>query len=109
MSSFGYSDSETCICCPCLTASQVLLFITVPFFGFNLYKLGLGVDYDSNCDSDFNVSQVNSRFGNNYCFILLFRVGSWHEFLSRNFDPYKELHGKQHHNLRTLVWLLNSW
>ena len=66
MSSFGYSDSETCICCPCLTASQVLLFITVPFFGFNLYKLGLGVDYDSNCDSDFNVSQVNSRFGNNY-------------------------------------------
>jgi len=60
MSSFGYSDSETCICCPCLTASQVLLFITVPFFGFNLYKLGLGVDYDSNCDSDFNVSQVNS-------------------------------------------------
>ena len=54
MTSFGYSDSETCICCPCLPASQILLFITVPFFGFNLYKLGLGVSYDSGCSNDFN-------------------------------------------------------
>ena len=54
MTSFGYSDSETCICCPCLPASQILLFITVPFFGFNLYKLGLGVSYDSGCSSDFD-------------------------------------------------------
>ena len=23
MTSFGYSDSETCLCCPCLPASQV--------------------------------------------------------------------------------------
>ena len=40
MTAFGYSDSEVCICCPCLPASQVLLFITVPFFFFNWYKLG---------------------------------------------------------------------
>jgi len=40
MTAFGYSDSEVCICCPCLPASQVLLFITVPFFVFNWYKLG---------------------------------------------------------------------
>ena len=25
MTSFGYSDSETCLCCPCLPASQVNL------------------------------------------------------------------------------------
>jgi len=59
MTSFGYSDSETCICCPCLPASQILLFITVPFFGFNLYKLGLGVSYDSGCSSDFDQSDLN--------------------------------------------------
>ena len=26
MTSFGYSDSETCLCCPCLPASQVIMF-----------------------------------------------------------------------------------
>ena len=26
MTSFGYSDSETCLCCPCLPASQVTIF-----------------------------------------------------------------------------------
>jgi len=30
MSAFGYGDQETCICCPCMPASQVLLFLTVP-------------------------------------------------------------------------------
>jgi len=51
MTAFGYSDSEVCICCPCLPASQVLLFITVPFFFFNWYKLGVGVDYDRSCST----------------------------------------------------------
>ena len=40
MTAFGYSDSEVCVCCPCLPASQVLLVITVPFFFFNLVKFG---------------------------------------------------------------------
>jgi len=51
MTAFGYSDSEVCVCCPCLPASQILLFITVPFFFFNWYKLGLGVDYDRSCST----------------------------------------------------------
>lgn len=51
MTAFGYSDSEVCICCPCLPASQVLLFITVPFFFFNWYKLGVGVDYERSCST----------------------------------------------------------
>ena len=25
MTSFGYSESETCLCCPCLPASQVMI------------------------------------------------------------------------------------
>ena len=35
MTAFGYSDQEVCVCCPCLPASQVLLFIAVPFYFFN--------------------------------------------------------------------------
>ena len=54
MTSLGYSESETCICCPCLPASQVLLFMTLPFFGFNIYKMSIGVTYDSGCTSGFN-------------------------------------------------------
>lgn len=75
MTSFGYSESETCLCCPCLPASQVkqlystfylyerfydtkvLLLITVPFFIFNFYKLGLGVEYDVGCSSNFTNSK----------------------------------------------------
>jgi len=56
MTAFGYSDSEVCICCPCLPASQILLFITVPFFFFNWYKLGVGVDYDRSCSTSSNIS-----------------------------------------------------
>ena len=74
MTSFGYSESETCLCCPCLPASQVkqlysifylyerfydtkvLLLITVPFFIFNFYKLGLGVEYDVGCSSNYTNS-----------------------------------------------------
>lgn len=51
MTALGYSDSEVCVCCPCLPASQVLLFITVPFFFFNWYKLGVGVDYERSCST----------------------------------------------------------
>jgi len=47
----GYSDAEECVCCPCLTASQVLLFLTIPFYFFNIYKLGLGVYWDSGCST----------------------------------------------------------
>jgi len=49
LTAFGYSETEECVCCPCLTASQILLFLTVPFFFFNIYKLGLGVSYESGC------------------------------------------------------------
>ena len=41
MTAFGYSESEVCVCCPCLPASQILLVITVPFFFFNLAKFGI--------------------------------------------------------------------
>ena len=40
MTAFGYGDSEVCVCCPCLPASQVLLVVTIPFFFFNLIKFG---------------------------------------------------------------------
>ena len=62
LQSFGYGEREECVCCPCLTASQVLLFITVPFFVFNCYKLNIGVQYDNSCSfhpEDFNSSAVN--------------------------------------------------
>lgn len=49
LTAFGYSDTEECVCCPCLPASQILLFLTVPFYFFNIYKLGLGVSYESGC------------------------------------------------------------
>eukprot|EP00088_Acartia_fossae_P012643 TRINITY_DN1653_c0_g1_i4.p1 TRINITY_DN1653_c0_g1~~TRINITY_DN1653_c0_g1_i4.p1 ORF type:complete len:387 (-),score=68.67 TRINITY_DN1653_c0_g1_i4:867-2027(-) len=49
LTALGYSENEECVCCPCLTASQVLLFLAIPFFFFNFYKLGLGISYDSNC------------------------------------------------------------
>ena len=41
MTAFGYSDSEVCVCCPCLPASQILLGVVLPFFFFNLVKLGM--------------------------------------------------------------------
>ncbi|XP_023333132.1 uncharacterized protein LOC111704961 [Eurytemora carolleeae] len=49
LSALGYSETEECVCCPCLPASQVLLVLAIPFFFFNFYKLGLGVSYDSDC------------------------------------------------------------
>ena len=45
----GFGETEECVCCPCLSASQVLLVLVVPFFFFNCYKLVLGVSYDSDC------------------------------------------------------------
>jgi len=49
MTAFGYSESEVCVCLPCLPASQVLLFLTVPFFIFNFIKMGFGLSYDLSC------------------------------------------------------------
>ena len=40
MTALGYSESEVCVCCPFLPASQILLVVTVPFFIFNLIKFG---------------------------------------------------------------------
>ena len=52
LTSFGYGEREECVCCPCLPASQVLLFITVPFFVFNFYKLSVGLEYDGSCSME---------------------------------------------------------
>ena len=87
MTSLGYSDSETCLCCPCLPASQVLLFITLPFFGFNCYKLGLGVEYDLGCSSNVtelinNNAQDNSTYPCEFGFHYLVASSSvWIVFL----------------------------
>ena len=40
MKALGYGPEETCICFPCLPASQILLVITIPFYVFNWFKLG---------------------------------------------------------------------
>ena len=58
LQSLGYGEREECLCCPCLPASQVLLFITVPFFVFNWYKLTIGVQYDLSCS--FHPEDLNS-------------------------------------------------
>jgi len=59
MTSFGYGEREECVCCPCLPASQVLLFITVPFFVFNCYKLSVGLEYQYSCSRTFPSENVN--------------------------------------------------
>lgn len=51
LTALGYSDTEECVCCPCLPASQVLLVLSIPFFFFNWYKLGLGISFDSSCST----------------------------------------------------------
>jgi len=74
LTALGYSENEECVCCPCLTASQVLLFIAIPFFFFNFYKLGIGISYESGCllegyvyNSTDNVTEIYPcEFGYHY-------------------------------------------
>jgi len=57
MTAFGYAETETCVCCPCLPASQILLVLAIPFFFFNFYKLGVGVDWDWGCTKPENITE----------------------------------------------------
>ena len=63
LQSLGYGEREECLCCPCLPASQVLLFITVPFFVFNWYKLTIGLQYDYSCS--MHAEDLNSSAAGN--------------------------------------------
>ena len=56
----GYGEREECLCCPCLTASQALLFTTVPFFIFNFYKLSVGLQFEYSCTTSFDPENFNS-------------------------------------------------
>jgi len=59
LTALGYSEEEECVCCPCLPASQSLLIIMCLFFGFNWYRIGVGIHYEWGCSNDgLNVSQV---------------------------------------------------
>jgi len=58
MTALGYSNEEECVCCPCLPASQTLLIIMLLFFGFNCYRLGIGIDYERYCSNDLQKSTV---------------------------------------------------
>ena len=74
LTAMGYSESEKCICCPCMPASQILFFVMVgyvvsfdlfkrdfhsvfcSFFAFNCYRLGAGIEFLSACSDDRNSS-----------------------------------------------------
>lgn len=49
LTALGYSKSEECVCCPCLPASQILLFLMIGFFVFNCYRLGIGIESEWSC------------------------------------------------------------
>eukprot|EP00092_Neocalanus_flemingeri_P053384 GFUD01062720.1.p1 GENE.GFUD01062720.1~~GFUD01062720.1.p1 ORF type:complete len:227 (+),score=61.19 GFUD01062720.1:2-682(+) len=66
MTAFGYSDSEVCVCFPCLPASQVLLVITVPFFFFNMAKFCLGFAYEVSCSNTIQNNPPQSNTTNIY-------------------------------------------
>ena len=38
----GYSEDETCICCPCMPKSQLMLFVMTAFSIFIWYRMGVG-------------------------------------------------------------------
>ena len=38
----GYSEDETCLCCPCLPRSQIMLMVMFAFSIFIWYRLGVG-------------------------------------------------------------------
>uniref|UniRef100_A0A0K2TH08 Uncharacterized protein n=1 Tax=Lepeophtheirus salmonis TaxID=72036 RepID=A0A0K2TH08_LEPSM len=56
LSAFGYSEREECVCCPCLPASQTMLWVMIGFFIFNWYRLGVGIDFEKSCDAQNNGS-----------------------------------------------------
>ncbi|XP_059093915.1 uncharacterized protein LOC131888962 [Tigriopus californicus] len=76
----GFAESERCLCCPCMPASQILFFIMIPFYVFNWYRLIVGIRFDASCiengdtqsvtfplyDEDGNLTQVNETEINDY-------------------------------------------
>ncbi len=42
LTALGYSKSEECVCCPCMPASQILLFVMI---GYDLKSLGFNFFY----------------------------------------------------------------
>ena len=58
----GYADDETCLCCPCMAASQLMLFVMISFSIFIYYRLGLGISWESGCEGDkVNVVTVSNE------------------------------------------------
>ena len=49
LTAMGYSESERCLFCPCMPASQILFFIMLGFLAFNCYRLGVGVEFVASC------------------------------------------------------------
>jgi len=47
----GYADDETCLCCPCIARSQIMLIIMFTFSIFIWYRLGLGVSWEKGCST----------------------------------------------------------
>lgn len=80
LTALGYSKSEECVCCPCLPASQVLLIVMIGFFGFNCYRLGIGIDAEWGCTEKLNETSTlkvsnefiegNSTFKNLHLFAV---------------------------------------
>jgi len=59
----GYSDDETCLCCPCINRSQIMLIVMFTYSLFIWYRLGLAVSWESGCTNDVDVAiapQMNS-------------------------------------------------
>ena len=64
MTALGYSESERCVCCPCMPKSQILFFVMVGFFVFNCYRIGVGIDFDLSCSSEAkNVTTITVEPG----------------------------------------------
>lgn len=57
MTALGYSITETCICCPCLPASQIMYFVVLAFLCFNCYRLGYALGINQN---EVNATQINA-------------------------------------------------
>lgn len=85
LTALGYSSEEECVCCPCMPASQILFIIMLVFFGFNWYRLSIGIDYDWGCTGSITKSQtlevpnenINETLVDNYY------VSAEHEALNR--------------------------
>ncbi|QQP56822.1 Uncharacterized protein FKW44_001618, partial [Caligus rogercresseyi] len=68
LSAFGYSEREECVCCPCLPASQTMLWVMIGFFIFNWYRLGVGIDFEKSCDPLNNGSIATRTLPSNETF-----------------------------------------